>query len=861
MTNWSELTRGVAIAATAAFLATSAGAQNWSFFGPQNCNTNSPGYKCAGRTLAICTDPDDESIVYAGHASGGVWRSDDDGDHWERVKDGPIGALLVRDDLPAATVHCLAGPSGTGNLLIVGTGEWTGYPTFLPGDGIWISTTGAPGSFTHPLAWSIRDNRSVTSLATNSCRDLVYAGTNQGLYRSSDGGYTWTQTPHSYFGESEITDVKTHPLTPNIAVVTTAYPDPATSIESGAYRTTDGGDTWTLVSFWPAWPGTNVQRANLAWSSTSPFSLYARVIYPSDNPARIVRSTDGGATWTAVWTWGDCGVPGDDALCDAKGAVTRNAFAIAQGYDDYLVTGAVSLYRSWGTGGSEWKVRSSGPFHFDVHDVYPTSTGFWIATDGGIFFDVYDSSPSSLFSTDYEKNDDYRTLQFYDIGLDPDAGELDLVGGGTQDNGSWINRPDSVSGGDWVLMGFGDGWWTTASDEPPGALTGTDVFYYWMNTSLFVTDNAYANNQSSDRVEIQFPGSGSSEPGDIFYDPSAPEQVFFFHGDTLAVVESDLSATDVYELGVPCNGIVNAGAVVVGDSTAANPTRVYVVTRHGKVQRINLDTASHADLLPSGASSPPWFAQNVAVSDLVLFEGATMAEDEVWVTVGRVMSDFLGGCGSTPATPWSRAYDASLGGHVWRWKDGAWTERSGTGRAVLPKEPFETIVSDPLDSSTFYAGTLHTVYRTTNAGLTWFDVGVDLPDVFVHDLVFEPGSRTLYAGTHGLGIWQAFVDNWGSLASSPTTPSSLIAPQRDLPEAKLVRRSDRVELSLAGPARIDVAVYDVTGRLVRDVLHRPMLAGEHDLDVRQEEMASGVYFMRLLVDGVQQPGLKLLVRR
>ena len=265
------------------------------------------------------------------------------------------------------------------------------------------------------------------------------------------------------------------------------------------------------------------------------------------------------------------------------------------------------------------------------------------------------------------------------------------------------------------------------------------------------------------------------------------------------------------------------------------------------------------------SGSPAAIARSLEIGPGIMPSYATMAEDEVWVTVGRVMSDFLGGCGSTPATPWSRAYDASLGGHVWRWKDGAWTERSGTGRAVLPKEPFETIVSDPLDSSTFYAGTLHTVYRTTNAGLTWFDVGVDLPDVFVHDLVFEPGSRTLYAGTHGLGIWQAFVDNWGSLASSPTTPSSLIAPQRDLPEAKLVRRSDRVELSLAGPARIDVAVYDVTGRRVRTIETRDSVAGSGNLswDGRGdlgERVAAGVYLIRMEAGSVTRVGRVVRLR-
>ncbi len=185
----------------------------------------------SGRTRGLIVDPADpsDSTWFAGSVGGGIWKTTDAGRTWENKT----------PDLPNLTTTVLAYAASNPNIMYAGTGEGFGNADAIQGDGIWKSTD--HGNTWFQLASTVAVNQAdkafeyVNRIAVSPIDpDVVVAATNEGIYKSVNGGTSWTQTYDA--GSSRVQQI-----VPSRVAFDTLY---ATVNGSGIYKSTNAGDSW-----------------------------------------------------------------------------------------------------------------------------------------------------------------------------------------------------------------------------------------------------------------------------------------------------------------------------------------------------------------------------------------------------------------------------------------------------------------------------------------------------------------------------------------------------------------------------------------------------------------------------------------
>ncbi len=214
----------------------------WEFIGPRN---TTPPYRTyfgtaavSGRVNAVAYDPVNENVYYLGAPQGGVWKTTDGGATWQPLT----------DDWQFLQVACIAIHPTNPNIIYVGTGDFQG----------WM----------RPFS--------------------------QGVMRSTDGGQTWQSLGAAQFGNRCVSDILIDPENPNRITVCTGW-GPYQGVAGHLWRSTDGGNTWTQVS------SVSAIWSDLAMSARNP-TTGVRYYYAvgHGNPGRLLRSSDRGQTWTML---------------------------------------------------------------------------------------------------------------------------------------------------------------------------------------------------------------------------------------------------------------------------------------------------------------------------------------------------------------------------------------------------------------------------------------------------------------------------------------------------------------------------------------------------------------------------------
>ncbi len=252
-----------------------------------------------GRSIAVAGHPTEANVFYFGACVGGVWKTDDGGTYWENVSDGffntaSVGALAVSESDP--------------NVVYAGTGETSIRGNLSHGDGVYRSTDGGK-TWTHR---GLTDTRHIGRVRVHpNDPDLVYVaalghafGPNdeRGLYRSQDGGGSWDRVLFKSENAGAV-DLSMDPNNPRVLFATMwqAWREPWTFTsggpDSGLHRSTDGGDTWTDITENPGLPGGLKGRIGVAVSPAQDGRVWA-VVEADD--AGLYRSDDGGDTWERI---------------------------------------------------------------------------------------------------------------------------------------------------------------------------------------------------------------------------------------------------------------------------------------------------------------------------------------------------------------------------------------------------------------------------------------------------------------------------------------------------------------------------------------------------------------------------------
>jgi PKD repeat protein/photosystem II stability/assembly factor-like uncharacterized protein len=397
---------------------------NWTAMGP----TGAPGNGGAGRINFVRFSPATTNTIYAGAPAGGLWKSTDAGVTWSTTTDGlvAIGCSDIAID-PTAT-----------NTLYLATGDRDAGDTYSIG--VMKSTDGGLTWNTTGLSWTVTQGRTIGRILINPTNpQVLIVGSSNGIYRTTNGGTTWTQVSSTATG---IMDMEFKPGDPN-----TVY-----ACSDRFYKSTDGGVTWAQVT--TGLPATTaVNRLGIAVTENDPLYVYILASDQADNSYYgLYRSVDSGTTFTTrsttpnLFDWSTTGSgAGGQGWYDL-------AIAASPTNKDVVIVGGVNIWRST-NGGTTWTQNaywaSSGNnyVHADIHDlIFLPGSGstYFAGCDGGVFKTVN----SGTAWTDLSGN--MQIAQMYCLGMSTSNANIVLTG--HQDNGT--NR---LNGTTWSQVIGGDG--------------------------------------------------------------------------------------------------------------------------------------------------------------------------------------------------------------------------------------------------------------------------------------------------------------------------------------------------------------------------------------------------------------------
>ncbi|RLC51493.1 MAG: hypothetical protein DRI23_04875, partial [Candidatus Cloacimonadota bacterium] len=766
----------------------------WELAGPINIG---------GRITDIAIHPSSPEIWYIGAASGGIYKTADEGANWENVF----------TDAPVITIGDIAIDPNDENIIYAGTGEANSSSQSFVGNGIYKSEN-AGGSWEHiGLENSAYIGRIIVDY-NNSDRVFVAAtGTlfspneERGIFRSEDGGLTWDRKLFVTDSTSAI-DLVQHPTNPDILYASMwermrgrEYRRSG-GLSSGIYKTIDGGDTWVeLTGGLPDDDG--VGRIGLAIARSNPDVLYAFYDQQPEGGYSflgIFKTTDAGENWFQTndsniydmnssfgWYFGQiCVDPTDENRVYAMG---------------------VALCRTQ-NGGDSWQIiadyGNTDEIHVDHHamDINEFTGRIVEGNDGGLY-------TSNNYGNDWDKIDNIPLTQFYAI--EKDFLNPERIYGGTQDNSTIRTLTGALD--DWHVILGGDGFYTKVDHTNPDIIFAE---YQWGN--LHRSTNG---GQWFEDVAYQMENDRTNWSSPLAMHPVDPAILYFGtyriwkttnSGDYWQEVSDDLTDGDT-------------GASYHTISTIAiNPSFPNVViagTDDGNVHVSIDDGTSWADV---SEGLPDRWITRVA--------GDPFDMNTIYVTV----SGFR----------WDEPYP-----HVFKSTDLGqnWIDISSN----LPQLPMNCLVLDPEVPNRIFVGSDAGVFFTENGGDEWLSMSSGLPNVAVIDMLIHNPTRTLLLGTYGCSAYEMNLEdlNTGSAGNIASLKAELNQnyPNPFNPETTI---SFNLKNQIQKAA---IEIFNVKGQKIKTLkVTDPKIERENKVvwngdDNNGNKAASGTYLYRLMLDG------------
>ena len=789
-------------------------------------------YVAGGRTTSIalaasCTSG--HCLAYVTPAGGGVWRAKNalaDDPHWEYLG-GPLGinaagvVYLDPNDLSGNTVYV-----GTGEANICGSG-------CVAGTGLYKSTNGGD-TWTGPLGGNTFDGLGIGAIAVKlGSPDTIYAGVTTalrgmssvcctgvtrpvpgagkwGLYKSTDGGATWSFV---HDGSTNVTDcvgdltefnngrtcsprgVRSLALDPSDPEI--VY---AASYARGVWRSSNGGTTWTQIK--PSLNAGLIQtRASIA-VTTLPNGKTRMYVHEGNTGtpySRLLRSDDvatGAPTFTDLtsssvanpgWAWFN--------LCTAQCWYDEFVYT-PEGYPDIVYAGGsysygqtvankrgVVLSTDAGVSGTDMTFDGTDPLHPnglhpDQHAIVtvPGNPFLFIeASDGGLMRSSGEFVDRSAWCDDPNRglsgaslgrcrqmlsripselqslNKGLTTLQFQSLSVDPR--NANVLQGGTQDNGTWQTDGSPVL---WENTMIGD-----------GGQSGFDVAipeFRMHNFTNASPDVNFNNGNIADWIWTADPiFTGGEFYAPVITDPVVSKTMFAGTNRTAYRTKTaGLGTMTLAQAQLHCNEWTGDFAVTCGDWAELGTVRLTNAAwgdrAGGNMAAIERTTGDTSTAWAATTTGRVFISKNVDV-DPASSVAWTRLDDDVTIDPGRFVSSiyvdpangnhawvsYSGFNANTPATP----------GHVFEV-----TYNSGTGTSTWVDRsydfgdlPVTDLVRDDATGD-LYASSDFGVLLLAAGTTSWVEAAAGMPNVEVAGLTVVPGDGILYAATHGQGAWR-----------------------------------------------------------------------------------------------------------
>lgn len=707
----------------------------WQFLGPQNTS---------GRVtdVAVVYPKGKNYTMYVATASGGVWKTVNEGISWEPIFENEVTTSIGDIELDPKNQ----------DVVWVGTGEANIFRSSHAGCGIYKSSD-AGKTWTN---MGLENTNTIARIVINPKNtDIIYvaAGGNEwttnedrGVYKTTNGGKSWDKV--LYVDElTGANDIVMDPKDPNTLYATTwqrireKWNDPraeADYINSGIWKTTNGGKSWAKIN--QGLPEAKFRgRIGIDIARSNPKVLYAFVDnyeiskeYGDDagtdsygrpkggviKGATVYRSNDKGKTWKQTSGLTKEMKPYMERHSSTYGWVFAQ-MRVDPNDENTIYTMGLGLHVSNDAGKTFRPLRG---MHGDHHGLWidPDNSEYLVnCNDGGVVIS-YDGGKSWKQNTN-----NLPVVQFFNLWYDMDTPFR--VYGSIQDHGSRrgvvdISRGrDRIPATDWEGAPGGEGSSHAIDPSDPNIVYSAGFYGSISRTNLATGERKsilpveYENNPPL-RGQWVAPFILSPHNPDILY--LGTQYIFrsLDRGDTWEKISSDLSYNDPKKSGdIPYQTLF---------TISESPLKyglIYAGTDDGRLH-VTKDGGESWSEITSGLVPDRWISRVVA---------SKYTLGTVYVTQnGKRNDDFAA--------------------YVWKSEDYGITWKDIS--ANIPAGTVNVMREDPNKSNILYVGTDNGVFVTKDGGDSWTVLG-DLPSTYVHDLIIHPRDNIIVIATHGRGMW------------------------------------------------------------------------------------------------------------
>ena len=713
-----------------------------------------------GRVTAVTGVPSQPKTFYMGVASGGVFKTTDAGGNWFPITDGKV---------PLGSTGSIAVAESDPNVVYLGTGSDDIRSNVSTGRGIYKTTDGGQtwsfvGLYSSGQIGAVRIHpKDPNTVWVAAIGDAFKPSDERGVYKSTDGGKSWKRTL-SVSDSTGAADLEINPTDPNIVYAWTWRGErkPWTIIsgarEGGFYKSVDGGETWKKIT--NGLPTELIGKANLAVTAANPSRIYALV--EARPGGGLYRSDDAGESWKLI--------------SSNPQMLTRPFYYVTLAADptkaNVLYGGAEGFFKSV-DGGATW--LSMRTPHGDNHDMWispidgntmiqSNDGGANVSTDGGRTWSTQDNQP---------------TAEIYGVWLD-DQYPYRLYGA-QQDNTTLIvpsDRPDAGQPEYRIGPGCETGPIIPHPTNPDTVYGSCKGQYEWMNLKTGMTKQYWVGAQSLYGNDAKDLILRFQRVSPMALSPHDPQALYYgsqyVHRTRDAGVTWEKISPDLTAHPACCQGA--SGEPITRDVTGEEfYSTLYAIT----------EAATERGVIWTGANDGPFFV--------------TRDNGKTWTNVtptdlpsgGRVQ--YIEASPHRKGSAYYAVYRYLLGDYqpyIYRTNDygKTWT-RLTDGKNGIPADwPTRVVREDPDREGLLYAGTEFGMFVSFDNGAHWQPFQLNLPNVPVTDIKVHHGDLVL--STQGRSFW--ILDDLAPLEqvtpATPQQPITLFKPR----DAYRLRQGGRV---------------------------------------------------------------------
>ena len=760
----------------------------WRAIGPHNIG---------GRTLCLAFHPDNPDVIFAGTASGGLWKTTTAGRSFMQGDQLKLGWEQVPINFPVLAISSIAIDENNPDIIYLGTGEIYNDDQAMPavynrftrgtyGIGILKSVDGGK-TWAQSLDWSSKDLSGVMEILINPINsNSIWAATSEGLLVSYNGGANWSVMHEVMMA----VDIEVNAADTSIIFV--SHGSYKNDSYSGIYRSEDGGKEFVRLS--NGLPQNYTGRGFLKSALSDPSLLYA---YVSDVNTGIglYRSHDSGEAWELMsdkditkwqgWYAGDLAIKPDDS-----NTIVIAGIDVHKSSDGGKTVGHFSSWEAWNKGKVEilGKEGLDNYVHADIHKVYyhpvhPETIFF--ATDGGVFISEDNGN------TFHGRNGGLQNTQFYSNFSNSSTDPFFAIGG-LQDNASAIY--DGTD--EWLRVIGGDGMCTAINN--------------------FDDNIVYASSQYGNLYRSENKGKSwtNIKPPTLFKDQVsfnvpfelAPSDPFIVYLGGQNVYMSE-DGGEVWR--VLTDNKVDGNNTIVSIAVApTDPSLLYLTTSPSPISRPKVFKSNGGSVWEEMKGLPDRLAMDVAIHP----DNSNI----VYVVFSGFNTDHV--------------YKTTNGGVTWNAVDQG-----------LPDVPTNTVIIDPNEPSHIYIGTDLGIYFSRDGGGSWQIYQDGLPNtIMAMHLSISPANNKLRVATHGNGVYE------GNLVSSVTSTEQIAASTfgfRNYPNP--VSGSTTLEWNLQREAHVNITLQNELGQSVKNMYSGKMNAGVQRIQQDLNGLSAGTYYATL----------------